>query len=120
EEACHDVRIFGDDGFCMVGGIGVDVFDCARNAVDERHRNDGVEIFGAPVFVGSGLQGGENLEHRGRCADFAACLGQGLQERFQMRTDRGVVDEQGFGSAANPCPAHLCVDDDPPCHVEVG
>ena len=50
-------------------------------AVHHPHRDDGVEIFGLPVFLGGGFGGGKDRAHRLVAADFAARLRQVFQDR---------------------------------------
>ena len=69
----------------------LDMPDGLFQPVHHAHRDDGVEIFGRPIFFRRGLGGGKDRAHRLVAADFAAGLGQVFQNgqamAFQDRRD---------------------------------
>ena len=119
EETLDDFGVFGDHRLGVMRGIAVDMRDGSGYAIDQRHRDHRVEIFGAPILFRRRLEARQQRQHIGRGADFAAGFLQRFDKRLQMRGRDGAVDQQGFGRAADAGTAHLGVDDNLQRHVEI-
>ncbi len=120
EEAGHDIRILGNHRFRMGGGPAVDVVDGARNPVHEADRDDGIEIFRAPVLVVCLVQIAHALKDFPCRPHLAARLHQRLDQRRKQPVGIIAVDQQRLGRPANAGPPHLGIDDDRNGHVEIG
>ena len=53
EENLSCRRIIGDDGVGMFGAMPIDVIHRILDAIDLAYRNNGIEIFGIPIFFRS-------------------------------------------------------------------
>jgi hypothetical protein len=81
-------------------------------AIDHFCRDDGILIFGVPVFFGRGLHSRIDALHGVVAAHFAAGLDQHGDERLQAFRSTGAIDQQGLGSAADAGAAHLGIEHD--------
>ena len=102
-------RVFGDDRLGVLRAIGRDVTDRLFDAVDRAHRDDRVEIFGAPILFGRRFRARIVRAHARIAADFAARIREVVQDRRQMRADDACIDQHRLGRAANAGAAHLAV-----------
>ncbi len=98
----------------------IDVVDRLADAVDDAHRQDRVEIFGAPVLLGRRHRRRIDRQDRRIAAQFAAGRAQIGEDRRQRRLGDFAVDQQCFGRAADRHPAHLGVEHDPPRLFRIG
>ncbi len=64
----------GHDGFRMMRAIFFDMRDHLFHTIDDLHRDDRVEIFGGPVFLGRGRGCGKHSAYRFVAANFATGL----------------------------------------------
>ena len=80
----------------MVRAIMLDMPDGLFQPVHCLHRDDGVEIFGLPVFFGGGLGGGKDRAHRLIAADFAAGFRQVFQNRQAVGFQNRAIQQQEF------------------------
>ncbi len=120
EEALGRRRVVGHDRLGVLAAPARDVADGAADAVDRSDRDDRRQVLGAPVLVGGGQRLGIALLHLAVAAHLAAELVQPGQHRHQMRVERGAIDQQGFGGAADADAAHLGVGHDVARHGDVG
>ena len=91
--------VFGHDRIGVMRAVIVDMGDRLVDAVDDSRRNDGVLVFGVPVFLGSRLHPGVGSLHGVVAAHFAARIDQHLDQRLE--TGRCAIDQRGFGRAAD-------------------
>ena len=120
EEFFNRSRVFGDDRFGVVTGIALDMGDGGRDVIDRFHRDDGVLIFGFPVFLRRGFGAREHGLDRRIAADFAAFFHQRLDDRLEVCANNILVHQQGFGGPANTGAAHLGVEGHADGLVEIG
>ena len=90
----------------------VDVLDRPRHPVDDPHREDGVEVFGAPIRLRRRDRRGLDRQGFRVAAQFAAGGAQVGEDRRQDRGGDRTVDQQGLGRAADRHPPHLGVEHD--------
>ncbi len=120
EEFFDRCGIFGDDGFGVVRGIVLDMGDGFVHIGNDFHGNDRVFIFGAPVLFGGRPGRGDHLADGVVAADFAALFDQRVDDGLEVGRDDFLVDEQGFGGAADAGAAHLGVGDHADSDIEIG
>src|SRR5262249_12542144 len=108
----------GDDGVGVMRSVAFDMRDGGGNVVHDLHGDDGIEIFGAPIFLGRSLY---PIVDRLRCdiaAHFATRRDQHFDQRFEVVGCAAAVDQQRFRRAAHAGAAHLGVQYNFLGHVE--
>ena len=110
----------GDDAIGVVRAVAVDVRDRLVEPGHGLHRQDRVQILGAPVLLGG--RRGTRLEraHHLVAADGAAGGDQRCQHRRQQALGGVAVDQQRLGGAAHAGAAQLGVDRDRHRHGRIG
>jgi hypothetical protein len=84
------------------------------------HRDDGVEIFGAPILFRGRFGGRVGPANLLIAADFAARLRKVIEDRPEMRRKNAAVDQQRLGRSADAGAAHLGVQDQRARFGEIG
>jgi len=118
EEARRGGLVLGDDAIGVARSVALDVVEGGAEPVHHLHRQDRVEVFGAPVLFG----GGDDARVEGAGGDVAADLAAGVQHGdHEVAVERrGAIDEQGLGGAADAGPAQLGIAHDGEGLVAVG
>src|SRR6266700_5731273 len=101
EELLSDFGVFGHDRVGMVRAVVMDMRDRLIDAVDNSCSDDGIFIFGVPVFLGRGLHPGVSALHGLVAAHLATGIDQHLDQRLEARVAACAIDQQRLGRAAD-------------------
>ena len=88
QEFLGGLLVRGDDRVGVVRAVALDMRDRGVDAVDDLRRDDAVEIFGRPVFLGRGFHARVGLLHVGVAAHLAAGIEQHRDERLEHASPR--------------------------------
>src|SRR5437588_7171250 len=109
EELPRDVGIFGHDRVGVVRTVVMNMRDRLIDAVDNSSRDDGIFIFGVPVFLGGGLHPAISALHGLVAAHLATGIDQHFDQRLEAPCSAGAIDKQGLGRTADAGTTHFGV-----------